>query len=590
MSRKRAIKVDYPDLSMQDIQAWVGPASFHKGKSYFDQGAIIDPRRQGMTLKASCLGSSAASYRVEVTMDNEGICVAECSCPVGVGGHCKHGAALLLTWLYNPEAFKEIAALDSSLEQRSKAELIATIHQMLQRYPDLEYLLELPSPIKSTDQAAIDPGVIRQQVSKAFASAREEWGWRDLFETARDLDELVNLARQYQEYGDITNAMIIYQVLAEEILKYEDIVMEDEADRLGGLVDEAVEGLGDGLESVQDHGTRQEILQAIFNVYNWNVRMGGIGIGDSIPDILSQNATPHEKEFLVGLICAVLPDTRKWGQETMGGLLLDLQPEELDDETYLTICRQTGRLIDLVNRLLQLGRLDEAMTETHKAEDYQLPTLANIFVQHSHGSLAEQMMNARYDTSQDDRLMDWLKDYAIQQSDYPKALEWAKQLFLSRHSKAEYLEMKKLAIPINQWPDLRTETIDWLTDHQQFSVLVEIYLEESEIDLALDALEKAKVVTRYCWEYPHSLEITVAEAAEETRPEHAIQLYMDWVKRLIERRGRDNYTEAANYLKIVQGIYKRLGQSEHWLSLIASLRQENRNLPAFQDELNKAKL
>jgi tetratricopeptide (TPR) repeat protein len=584
------MKENYPDISMQDIQVWVGPASFLKGKSYFDQGAIMESRRQGMILKASCLGTSAASYRVEVTMDDDGISVAECSCPVGFDGHCKHVAALLLTWLNTPEAFKESADLDTTLEQRSKAELIALIRQMLQRYPDLEYLLELPSLTKGAGQAAIDPGVIRHQVSKAFASAEEEWGWRDLFETARDLDELVNLARQYQEHGDFIDAIIIYQVLVEEILKYEDIVMEDEADRLGGLVDEAVEGLGDCLASVQDPGTRQEILQAIFNVYNWNVRMGGIGVGDSIPYIFLENALPQEKGLLVSLIHAALTDVREWGRETLGGLLLDLQAEELDDETYLTICRQTGRLNDLVNKLLQLGRLDEALTETEKVEDHRLLALADLFVQHGHGSLAERMMNARFETSQDDRLMDWLKDYAIQQNDYPKALEWAKELFLSRHSKVEYLEIKKLAIPINQWPDLRTETVDWLTDHQQFSVLVEIYLEEGEIDLALDALENARIATRYRWEYPYSLQIIVAKAAEETRPERAIQLYLDRIKRLIEIRGRDHYAEAANYLKIVQEIYKRLEQQEYWQSLIASLRQENRNLPAFQDELKKAKL
>jgi len=584
------MKENYPDISMQDIQVWVGPASFLKGKPYFDQGAIIEPRRQGMTLKASCLGSSAASYRVEVTMDDDGISVAECSCPVGFGGHCKHVAALLLTWLNTPVAFKEIADLDTTLEQRSKAELIALIRQMLQRYPDLEYLLEIPSPIYSTGQAAIDPGVIRYQVTKAFESAGEEWGWRDLFETARDLDELVNLARQYQEHGDITNAIIIYQVLVEEILKHEDIVMEDEADRLGGIVDECVEGLGDCLESVQNPVTRREILQAIFNVYKWDVRMGGIGIGDSIPYIFIENALPQEKGLLVGLIHAALPDVREWGRETLGGLLLDLHAEELDDETYLTICRQTGRLNDLVNKLLQLGRLDEALAETEKVEDHRLMALVDLYVQHGHGSLAERMMNARFETSQDDRLIDWLKDYAIQQSDYPKALEWAKQLFLSRHSKAEYLEMKKLAIPINQWPDLRTETVDWLTDHQQFSVLVEIYLEESEIDMALDALENARIVTRYRWEYPYSLQIIVAKAAEETRPERAIRLYLDRIKRLIEIRGRDHYAEAANYLKVVQGIYIRLEQQEYWQSLIASLRQENRNLPALQDELKKAGL
>lgn len=581
---------NYPDLTVKDIQNWVGPASFSKGENYFYQEAIIEPRRQGMTLKASCLGSSAPSYRVQATLDEDGIAEAGCSCPVGFGGHCKHVAALLLAWVYDPETFEESVEVETSLELRSKPELIALIRQMLQRYPDLEYLLKLPSPIKSAGQAAIDPGVIRQQVSHAFGGSGYEWSGRDLFEAARDLDELLNLAGQYLMQADCTNAAMIYRVVAEEILYNENLVTGDESGRLGEVVDTCVEGLGDCLESIQDTNERQEILKAILNVYLWDIRMGGVGIGDNAPEIILENATPQEKEFLAGLIHEALPDAQKWGQETMGGLLLDLQAEKLDDEAYLTICRQTGRLIDLVNRLLQLGRLDEALAETQIAKDYQLLTLADLFVQHGHGSLAERIMNARYDTSQDDRLIDWLKGYAIQQSDYPKALEWAKQLFLSRHSKAEYLEMKELAIPINQWPRLRTEMTNWLTDQKQFSVLVEIYLEENEIDLALGALENARIATRSRWEYPYSLQIIVAKAAEETRPERAIQLYMDRIKRLIEIRGRDHYAEAANYLKVVQGIYIRLEQQEYWQSLIASLRQENRNLLALQDELKKAKL
>jgi len=184
------MKESYPDLTMEDIQAWVGQASYRKGDSYFHQGAIIEPRQQGMMLKAHCLGSSAPSYRVQATLDEEGIAEANCSCPVGAGSQCKHIAALLLTWLNNPEAFEENADLETSLEQRSKPELIVLIRQMLQRYPELEYLLELPSPAAATSQADINPKIIRHQVTQAFARSGDDWGWRDLFEAAGDQSEL----------------------------------------------------------------------------------------------------------------------------------------------------------------------------------------------------------------------------------------------------------------------------------------------------------------------------------------------------------------------------------------------------------------
>lgn len=582
------MKESYPDLFMEDIQAWVGQASYRKGDSYFHQRAIIEPRKKGMTLKASCLGSSAPSYRVQATFDTDGIAEAQCSCPVGTGGHCKHVAALLITWLDNPEAFAESADLETTLEQRSKSELIVLIRQILQRYPELEYLLELPSPTAANNQAAINPEIIRHQVIQAFASSGDDWSWRDLFEASRDLDELLNLAGQYREQSDNINAAIIYRVVADEILRHEDILMGDESDRLVGLIDDCVEGLNLCLKYIQDLSARRDILQAVYNVFLWDVRLGGIGIGDGVPNVLIEQTTPQEKDMLASWTREALPGTHEWGQETLGGLLLDLQAEKLDDESFLEICRQSGRLNDLINHLLQLDRLDEATMEAEKSDDYQLSILADIFAQHGQGSVAEQLVQNRSELSRDVRLTIWLKDYAVQEGNLSKALELATRLLWIRPSLADYLEVKKLAIQIDQWYELRIDTLDRLSKNKELGLLVEIFLEEGEIDQALDALEQARTSARHRWEYPYSLEQQVAKAAEKSRPEPAIQLYMNQIKDLIDRRGRDNYAEAAHYLKVVRGLYKRLGKQEDWQSLLTSLRQENRTLPAFQDELKKA--
>jgi len=426
--RKRAMKENHQNLSVKDIQDWVDPATFRKGESYFHQGAITEPRRLGNTLKARCLGSSAPSYQVEATMDIGGVANAECTCPVGSSGHCKHVAALLLTWLDDPNAFVENADPETSLEQRSKPELIALIQWMLKRYPDLEYLLELPSPIAAKNQTAIDPEVIRHQVSHAFVSSRYDWSERDLFEAARDLDELLTLAKQYLEQASGTNAALIYRVVVDEILQHEDLVISDESGRLGELVDDCVEGLSQCLKSIQETSTRKDILQAIYHVFLCEAKMGGIGIGDGIPGILIEQATVQEKELIAGWIRSALPGVREWGQEILGGLLLDMLADEVDDESFLEICRQSGRLNDLVERLLQLGRLDEAVTETEKAEDYNLLALADQFVRQGHGSLGERLIQNRSITSQDIRLTIWLKDYASQRGDLSTTLELATQL------------------------------------------------------------------------------------------------------------------------------------------------------------------
>jgi uncharacterized Zn finger protein len=200
------------------------------------------------------------------------------------------------------------------------------------------------------------------------------------------------------------------------------------------------------------------------------------------------------------------------------------------------------------------------------------------------------LVRERAETSRDTRLTVWLKDYAIKQGNLPEALALTTRLFWLRPSVAEYLEMRKLAIKLNRWGELRAETLERLSKNKEFGLLVEIYLEESEIDLALEALEQVRIAARRQWEYPYSLELRVAEAAQKSHPEQAIRLYLNQINGLIDGRGRENYAEAANHLKVVRGLYKRLGRQEDWQALVTSLRQDNRMLRAFQDELNKAGL
>jgi uncharacterized Zn finger protein len=112
---------NFPELTESDIARWCEGPSFGRGVEYFNGGAIHNTRRVGMTLKAHCSGSQPQPYRVQITLGPQGILAGSCSCPVGFGGHCKHAAALLLTWLEAPEIFEEAKELSTSFGRRSKA-------------------------------------------------------------------------------------------------------------------------------------------------------------------------------------------------------------------------------------------------------------------------------------------------------------------------------------------------------------------------------------------------------------------------------------------------------------------------------------
>jgi uncharacterized Zn finger protein len=65
---------------------------------------------------------------------------------------------------------------------------------------------------------------------------------------------------------------------------------------------------------------------------------------------------------------------------------------------------------------------------------------------------------------------------------------------------------------------------------------------------------------------------------------------VDAAKRLIQARGRDNYTTAANYLSRVRELCQRLGEDKTWQSLIGDIRQQNSSLRALKEELNRVGL
>src|SRR5262245_38270502 len=113
------------ELTANTIRRYVGDTSFQRGEDYFRNEMVVNGRRVGDTLKADCHGSRGTPYRVSATVKAGEIVEAQCSCPIG--SHCKHIAAMLLTWLERPDNFVSVEEINTALEKRSKVELIALV-------------------------------------------------------------------------------------------------------------------------------------------------------------------------------------------------------------------------------------------------------------------------------------------------------------------------------------------------------------------------------------------------------------------------------------------------------------------------------
>lgn len=587
-----------PVLTESDIRDWSDSRSFSRGRGYYQNGAILHPRRAEMTLKAECRGSSPQPYRVEVTLNSRGIESGSCSCPVGYGGTCKHGVALLLTWLHKPETFSEVVEQKRALEERSKEELIYLIGKMLERHPGLETLLEMPIPQAGGDVAPIDPDVIRRQVQETLESSYDEYGWRHGYGDFVDLSFVIGQGEAYEKAADWENAAVVYETVARQILDSYEELYDEEGEYLS-FVNSCAAGLQSCLTHIDDPAIRMHLLEALFYIDRWDTNYGGVGAGDEAHSALVEETTPEEKAQIAQWIQAELAQTGdgftgKWRRQVYGGFLLGLQQDEMDDETFLAVCRETDRILDLIQRLLELDRLDEAVAEARTASDWDLTQMADIFRAAGYGDVVAEVIAQRPPDSKDLRPVEWLLDYRRETGDLADALAIAQRIFARRSRVHEFKVVRDIAEELGVLEEVVGPIIRHLAEKKEYILLTQIYINEKEVDLALDALAQAEENQDRRFYLSGAslaqLRLQVAALAEKERPNAAISLYLRAAEDLLQARGRGNYHTAAEYLQRIGAIYRQSNRAQEFEALVLRLREENSRLRAMQDEFNKAGL
>jgi hypothetical protein len=513
-----------------------------------------------------------------------------CTCTAGEGGHCKHAAALLLTWIHEPGTFTEVPELENILAKRSKTELISLIQLMVTRHPDLEQMLEIDALSSLDEGQQIQPDVIVQQVRRAFSMAGRECGSNA--QIAENLQPVLNLGCDLLDRKDAPNASVIFQNLMESMLAYEDSLYNDAAGDLGQVLAESEQGIQACLENLSDSKLRLSLMRTLFAFFLWDLQGGGMGYADETPTILVNHATPHEKMQITEWLRVKLSESEAsanvYRRRVLGGLWLGLMADQLDDEQYLKICSETGRTRDQVDRLLGLGRVDEALMTARSEQGYTITAMADLFEHHGLADQALQLVSSQPASESDVLLLNWLKQYAMRHQQPEEALRLAELLFWQAQTLDNYTALLQAAHAVNQRTAIRARILEDLEHAGNFSLLVEIYLLEKDTEQALAALER--VNPEIWWSRLSGLRRQVAQAIEATHPREALRQYLLLAEELIEQRSRGSYAEAARFLQQIRRLYRNLGEPENWNRLIDSLHHEYRRLPALQDELRRAGL
>lgn len=574
-----------PHLTEDAVRALSTAQSFERGQSYYREGAIINPVRQGMRLKAACAGSDPTPYRVTAILSAQGVAEASCTCPYDWGGYCKHIVALLLTWVHRPNDFLVIEETSAVLERKSKPELIALIQEMLRRQPDLERLLEVPLGVGGKRRTPVDAETYRRQVRHAF---RRYEGYGAEIDIAEELEAIKEIGDRFAAQGDWASAQAVYQAVVDEGLEHYGET-QDEGD-IAGAIDEAVSGLGECLvHQADDPVARRGLQRALFEVIRWDISFGGIDMGSEAVDYLLDHATAEDRVEIRHWVEEALSKTDRtstWSREAYFSLLLRLDELDGQTDTFLRRAKEAELYPQVAGKLLELGRVDEAIATAreHLQQVHEVLPFAESLEGTGRVAEALALVKELVGESADQRVSPWLAERYEKVGDLPAALDLHLKRFRQWLNVDQWAEVQRVAEKAGTWPELRLRLLAELEREKQYPLLVGIWLKDQDPERAWEAAQKIPEYGRLNYLY------RVAQASEDTHPRRAAEVYQALAERAIAIRGRGNYHQAAIHLARARDLYRKLGEAAAWEQYMADLRARHSSLPALKDELRKANL
>src|SRR6266446_10595788 len=266
------------------------------------------------------------------------------------------------------------------LSEKNHAELLALLEQLVQRQPDIEPLIELliELPLATTTkerrrpgkgrERTLDPSPIRSQVASAFYNAGKGWGAAS--RVAAELEQLYDIGENFAEAGEWANAQVVYATIAEEtVMQYEEV--HDEG-QVSWVLGKCAAGLVECLErqsaSPQDEQldteVREELLTALFDLWKFGYNYGGIEV--NVAGAMAESITEYERKMVESWLREEMRSgqdfSSQWHNRSIVNFLATLkQAEHFSDEDLLEEYRKVGLYKELAEKLLQLGRENEAL-------------------------------------------------------------------------------------------------------------------------------------------------------------------------------------------------------------------------------------
>jgi len=565
--------------------------SYDRGENYYQQGAVLDVTRRGETLRAEVEGSQYEPYQVTIELGDAGVVDTKCSCPYNHGGICKHRVAVLLTYLRDPETVTTHPLVSELLADCDRDTLHDVLVDLLADRPgladDVEQRLAEQGVTGATEdeteppvsQPPLDPEQVRRRVrdlldlsqGSAVSDPRA-----DMERRVDDLSDLVDDTRTLVEAGDGDTALDVLEAIGEELLDEEWLRLSHDdsgaifecLDELGGACTEAV---------LMADLTRDEREAWAAQLDTWAdelasytreppFRVAAAAADRGWDDARLQRVRNDAEETP-----SLWEDERPWYADDVAVAYLDVLERNDRTDEYLRLAKATGQVEQYAAKLIELGRVEEAVE--YAVETLSTPETAFAVAQilrkrdRPDDAIRVAREGLSYDGPKKAELAAWLREFAASHGDDETAIKAAITAFDAEPSLTAYQAAEDVAG--DNWPETREELLASLDrrrperpstarDH------VEVFLDENLLDDAISIADRFE---------HHSVVEPVVDAAIEDRPQWAIDACKSQAEPIIEEGQSDRYRHAVRWLEKTGEAAREAGTLDDWREYVETLRE-----------------
>ena len=339
------------NITIEDVQDLFDSIIYLRGEEYFEEGYVKSIEvLDSSTLCGTVRGNQI--YKVTIKVDSEMDISCDCSCLCDF--NCKHAAALLLKWLSikgrHDKVLKEVKpqkkeSMEDILEKKSKEELVGLIIEFLSRHPELKSLVkierkEIVSKIKSLLSGFVDWNEVRDLISR--------------------LETILEGIRRNKSLWDkeLLNEM---ELCSRIMIKGQENV-HDEGD-LGLFLEDWFLLYGEMFSSLKpSKSEKREFLQKIIDL----IRKDQYGFDSSFEKAFLGMCTSKDDIGLIKEYYKPSETEEDEDGEHYTNLFLELYDKLGMDKEYLSAAKTEGFLFNLVDKLISMGNLEEALAECNK--------------------------------------------------------------------------------------------------------------------------------------------------------------------------------------------------------------------------------